>query len=747
MKMHRYEGLLDTRYEVPNQADAVSALSPFTKFIHRARNATRRSKSRHSQSHTGTSTDKSEDNGSENSQILYMADSKRSRRGVGQSLSAMSNGSNRRYHGHSNSKDEPGVDVEAGEQAWSVIDREIHEWQYVCRTGRPYWWSPESKASRLQKLPQWHLTELSPRIWVRELDDDLKPAYESRRRAVSDSYLTDPNTMQDLAHIVAIQLLGACFTLPPDQISGEYPPANYTSSDEHDFSNTPDPRMISSLRLHTHFRYSPCFGHQARNTSPVQIWPGKYDGPSPAAASPAFDATGIQTPVIVTSEIAGRGRRVHRALNPTESSPGSSCSLESHRDDLSRSSNCTLDSSVTGTAWSSGKGGKNVHHTESTKEKQSASGHRRRPLASPLYTLKGNDDIDIAKAYRGVTPSKPPASNYTLQPVIRSEPHHVFIQPVRELVVKRWRSMRRRFRGSLHSPLPANGSEFGSLSSGSGASSASSPRLSSDARSRRRMARERGEIHSSSMESSPHYNTPNSGLMSPDESGTPAWKNSSRNIPVLSLADSLVAAAEGHATQQSPSSVDSLLPSWESNLVRSQPLEPSLAQRRTSATRNEAGFFIQPKADSASCTPSFSPRKSPRQRRKSTLSEVYTPDDVTQIKPRIEVDHDRSILGAVGSAITSPIQGMEEILSIGSTVQAAENPSGPASLSDPPSKNLSPIKAARRPGVARTSSSGTQIFKPAEEGIELDGLPVGPGKELWDPPVNSKGKRRERTYL
>jgi hypothetical protein len=32
---------------------------------------------------------------------------------------------------------------------------------------------------------------------------------------------------------------------------------------------------------------------------------------------------------------------------------------------------------------------------------------------------------------------------------------------------------------------------------------------------------------------------------------------------------------------------------------------------------------------------------------------------------------------------------------------------------------------------------------PSDEGVEIDGLPVGLGKEVWD----RKGKRRERTYL
>jgi hypothetical protein len=97
----------------------------------------------------------------------------------------------------------------------------------------------------------------------------------------SEAHLADPaGPVDDLAHMVAVQLLGACFTMPPDQTIG-IPPSNYVASDCPTSNSTiiPDPRMTSSLRMHTHFRYSPCFGHQARNSSPIQLW--TYDGHSP----------------------------------------------------------------------------------------------------------------------------------------------------------------------------------------------------------------------------------------------------------------------------------------------------------------------------------------------------------------------------------------------------------------------------------------------------------------------------------
>jgi hypothetical protein len=49
----------------------------------------------------------------------------------------------------------------------------------------------------------------------------------------------------------------------------------------------------------------------------------------------------------------------------------------------------------------------------------------------------------------------------------------------------------------------------------------------------------------------------------------------------------------------------------------------------------------------------------------------------------------------------------------------------------------------RTPRLSRTSTSGTQVFSPSDEGLEIDGLPVGFCRHAWD----GSGKRRERSYL
>lgn len=71
--------------------------------------------------------------GSENSEAMYIATPRKSQgpRQARRSLSAVSNGSVRRFDG-SEDKEEIASDPDE-ELSWNIIDREIFEWQYVCQ--------------------------------------------------------------------------------------------------------------------------------------------------------------------------------------------------------------------------------------------------------------------------------------------------------------------------------------------------------------------------------------------------------------------------------------------------------------------------------------------------------------------------------------------------------------------------------------------------------------------------------------
>jgi len=730
--MNNCDGPSKRAEDLPASLPRTSSITDFSKLFRRRRHARRKSQSKCSQSFALS--DRSEAYGSENSQVLYMAPLKRSRT-RDRSLSCFSNGSLRRMDGSSDTTDEIKDEKIDDEISWNVIDREIFEWQYVCETGRPYWWSPEAKYHRLKKLPLRLTNEPSPRIWMKEIDERPKPTYGVQRRAVSDGYLSDPRTVHDLAHLVAIQLLGACFTLPPDSIVG-LPAPNYTSLDKKGSTRFPDPRMISSLRMHTNFRYSPSFGHQPRNTSPVQVWPGPYNGPS-RNSSPHSASTRVASPDIVTSGAPSKRPRAHRALHVTERSEPAS----SDAGQVGSCSNDELDLAATKAAIA-----------QSVRFPRLPNPKSRIPKPRPSTD---DDDREGSDLNRGAQESQQLRQmNYRLQAMIRSEPHHVFVQPVRELVVKRWKSFRRRFGGSLHSALPTSQSEYPTSASESGASEASSPALSSDAKLRRLRAQERGDIHSSSIDSTPHYNSPASDLFTTNPSGRISpYSMDSHNVSTLPLA----AHPTGNhllATTDSTPALASRQLVLETTLLSDALSSPRSQTHLTSSILASCGpshsrlEFPPSKSASPTSSHSYSPRKTAsRQRRRSMLSEVCTLEDFGNPASTNAGagDHvERSILSAVGSTLASsrdeapPTSGIEA--SREGYQEAISSPSFSGFIG---MTELRGTSIQERPGMFRTSSSGTQVFAPGADGMELDGLPVGPDRSHWA----KTGGRRERTYL
>lgn len=692
-----------------------------------------------------TKSRRSASNVSENSQILYMSASKlgKNRREVGRSFSSMANG--RSIDGSADITHKR-QDTSEDANFRYAIDREISEWQYVCQTGRPYWWSPESKYGRLQKLQQRmaseHDTDTQPLI----MKTSSKAQSDIRRQTVSDSYLAEPSTFNDLAHLIAVQLLGACFTLPPDSITAVRP--EYTRNED-GIAILKDPQMISSLRMHTHFRYSPSFGHQARNTSPVQLWPGRFDGPK-SSYSPGQSNTGCTTPNIGTSSPCYRRPRLQRAPHNTEGSD------TRHRmqddEDYIRTccDNSSLDPTVGACAWYRREGVHDSNERSFTLPHMPCASGRRTPTHSPERSRAGRDASRSAG-------SRAVKTNYMLQPVIRSEPHHVFIQPVRELVVKRWRKFRRRFSGSLHSSLPTGRSEEADSGSESSTNEVSSPLPSSGAKARRRRAQERGDIHSSSVDSTPHYNTPMSGHLSPANDERPQTiRNDSQNTtPTFRLADPLTAAAsfvEAERTQlqssgpSSPSDIPT--PNSMSTLGFGRSTASStLATCGTSHARSEMSSLP---ANSMMNTPSpgysfSSQRSQTRPRRRSMLSEVYTPADLESPSSLSsgsqKPPYERNALSAMGSALASPQEEVKPRWPAGRHIDQVLSSPGPAIL--PTLGELTTSSTPARPRMSRTSTTGTQIFTPNEDTVEIDGLPVGPSREIW----GAKRGRREHTYL
>lgn len=641
-----------------------------------------------------------ENNGSKDSEALYMASSKKSTR-KDRSLSLVSANSFRRMDGSfdERSGSEAGSVVEVedtiDEPSQDIIDQEIFEWQWVCRTGRPFWWSPQSKYSRQRHSPSKLSNGYGPRVWISELGDGQEPEHDTKRRAVSDSVLAGLSTADELAQMAAIRLLGSCFTLPPELITSG-PPLNSKMTTKNGSSSYLDPRMITCLRMQTYYRYSPCYGHQPRNTSPTRSRDSTFDGAFPNSSAPD---TGMQTPVIGSSSRISRRRKGHRAQNVTERSTGS------YRD-----SSADEDPLVASTLWHRRQGGDDDPSNRISVPKRLNTGKGRFRKASQ------NDQIGTWRPRAG-DKSLSPNTHYALQPVIRSEPHHVFIQPVRELVVKRWNNIRRRFGGSLHSALPSSASEDQSQLSRPGASS---PMMSSDGKERRRRARERGEI--SSHEDMQHFNSPASEQLSPNGSGknSPYMIDSAKTSPGFALADPFAAAAalalaEGHTNfpwNRSPlSEADSPQP----DRLLGPPNSPA-----SSSSIPTRGASSQP----VSSPPATTRNSRSRSRRKSQLSEVITAEDLSE-EPNIYIDH--------ATSHESPAVNRQSSI-LASTMEEAE-PATPHSTNRPIGDYFgvkrTTTRTQERPRFLRMNTSGTQIFSTNDEGVEVDGLPAGLPKETW----------------
>ncbi|KAG9247483.1 hypothetical protein BJ878DRAFT_408289, partial [Calycina marina] len=151
----------------------------------------------------------------------------------------------------------------AEEHARAIIDQEILEWQYVCSTGKPYWWSTGAKFDRM-KSHSPRLSAAQP-TWHSGIPTEPTPVVQPEKSLLDNPMASRTPT----AHKVALELLATCFTLPPSAAMSDSPAPAYTTSSS---STVQDARMVSSLRMHMSYRYSPSFGQNARNASPIEGW-------------------------------------------------------------------------------------------------------------------------------------------------------------------------------------------------------------------------------------------------------------------------------------------------------------------------------------------------------------------------------------------------------------------------------------------------------------------------------------------
>ncbi|KAF2422419.1 hypothetical protein EJ08DRAFT_725958 [Tothia fuscella] len=105
---------------------------------------------------------------------------------------------------------------------------------------------------------------------IKEMDGEI----QRRATTLLPDITTTLENSASIIHCIAIQLLASCYTTHQISLADStLPSALYT--------NRAKPPMISALRMHSQYRLSPSSGYHARDTSPAPAWPGLYTGPSP----------------------------------------------------------------------------------------------------------------------------------------------------------------------------------------------------------------------------------------------------------------------------------------------------------------------------------------------------------------------------------------------------------------------------------------------------------------------------------
>ncbi|KFX99087.1 hypothetical protein V490_01956 [Pseudogymnoascus sp. VKM F-3557] len=629
--------------------------------------------------------------------------------------------------------------------AWETINAEILEWQTVCRTGRPSWWSPASRWTcrrRVRSTTSRDLGVMGISECVGSGDNWTTPAqrFEQQNHILKDTPGTQEQATQQQAFITAVQLLSVSFTLPVEQFQ------NYKNSANLYFTTLasdgiPDARLISSLRMHTDYRWSPAFGHEARSTSPEYHHKAAHGRELPLGG--LGDAPlSLDLSYSGGSRRSKRRRKRHRVRYVTPADSSRQDHVEKSDDQRSnpdppRSAFSSLEESVSDSTRQTKSHlipGRRAHScpvspTLTTKSVTSR-GHRLH------HHLPTQVEIDEPPPETPQARWQLESSRYTLEPAIRSEPHPVFIQPVKELVVKSWQTFRKKLDNTLSRGCPDPGgtsAQFNDEQLSLSWPPPAGPPSTSWAVQRRRNARERHDIYSSSVESSPRYNSLTSGTRSDASSPIrtdPTASPAGRAPP--SLAE-VVNAPKANTTPTS--SVPSLL----SNNTSDADSESSGPKP---IPRNAAGFFIKASGSGPNHTiPVFVPLRGSnrRARRRSMLSEVSTPyEDITL------AEAEQRMMEGIGANVTAkfPAETMCEAGSGPHKLAKCRsldelNWRGLYSADDSNDRAEENGVETGKSRLQRVSSAGTTVITPSDDSAEV---------HIWDE-RDRKGKRRTRSFL
>jgi len=375
----------------------------------------------------------------------------------------------------------------------------------------------------------------------------------------------------------------------------------------------PDPRMISSLRMHSHFRYSPSFGHQARNVSPMAMGMGTFDGTSPSLLRLAA----LPSNVSMFLPTQARGRRIRRRVVGDFSS-------ESAAEDAGHAYTHPISAAT-----------QQQELSQTVPLEESEPDHHSTNFATQNSSQDNLDRASYSESIHEATRAKPLRSEFRLQSVLRSESHHVFVQPVKELVVKRWKTFRRRLGGSSPSDRLRSDEE-----SESGQSVCSSTGPGNDGRERRRRVQNDSEIDAF-MDGDAHSNSPARQQATPlmlESETFPSTDPENSHFqfhladPLTAVADLVAAPSEDpDQSHWSPLSRAGCAPMSHASTANPElqaNLDEAMVTIESVPKKPECQSSISSKQTGSCSAHSYSSRRGQvGRRRKSLLSEVCTPDD------------------------------------------------------------------------------------------------------------------------
>ena len=223
----------------------------------------------------------------------------------------------------------------------------------------------------------------------------------------------DPN-VQIIAKLVAIQLLASSFT-PPQRMNTLYLPAGWYHKEHMVDDRGNGVGLVSSLRQHTQFKYAPAHGHHARDNSlvslrsdverPVSREERLAEHVSCSRSSKQRERRGIKRGLIHRRRhhrAAGKRRRIFLSLRRRHNLDGQQRTSPRQQFKV-----IPLDS------------------THRPQESDQCIGHGRR----------GGQPRTANRSHRS-----------TVDPAVRLEAHPLFIQPVKQYVLGKWRDFRSRTR-------------------------------------------------------------------------------------------------------------------------------------------------------------------------------------------------------------------------------------------------------------------------------------------------------------